>query len=100
MFELAVLYALCKRDPFEFRRLHILCSHLYASPKPSVVVAGSLDIEGLGKVDMEELFSLPRDYWREEIRETRQFLDQQVGIDLPDVIDREVQAQHDRISKM
>ena len=49
---------------------------------------------------MEELFSLPRSYWTEEIRETRQFLDEQVGIDLPSAVHREVLAQFDRISQM
>ena len=49
---------------------------------------------------MGELFSLPKAYWSEDIRETRQFLDEQVGIDLPQVIDQEVHAQHDRISRM
>ena len=63
-------------------------------------ITGTLDIDGLGKIDMDELFSLPKDYWTEDIREARQFFDEQVGIDLPEVIDREVQAQHDRISQM
>ena len=62
--------------------------------------AGALNTEGLGEVDMEELFSLPRSYWTEEIRETRQFLDEQVGIDLPSAVHRVVLAQFDRISQM
>lgn len=65
------------------------------------LTAGSINIEGLeGKVDMEGLFDLPKAYWAEDIRETCQFLDEQVGEDLPEVILQELQKQKDRIAAM
>ena len=64
------------------------------------LVVGSINTEGLDKVDMEGLFNLPKNYWVEDIRETRQFLDDQVGQDLPSVIQNELQQQQDRILAM
>ena len=49
---------------------------------------------------MDEIFSLPKDYWVEDIRETKQFLNEQVGCDLPKVIQEELDAQEKRIHNM
>ncbi len=35
-------------------------------------------MEGLGPVDLDALFSLPKDYWVEDAKEARKFLDDQV----------------------
>ncbi len=35
-------------------------------------------MEGLGPVDMDALFTLPKDYWVEDAKEARKFLDDQV----------------------
>lgn len=64
-------------------------------PKP-----GSLDVSGLGKVDMKELLSLSKEYCIEDIRETRQFLEEQVGCDLPQVIADQLDQQQERIQNM
>jgi phosphoenolpyruvate carboxykinase (GTP) len=70
-----------------------------SSPIGLLPSPGSINTEGLGKVNWDELFSLPRDYWVEDVRETRQFLNDQVGSDLPqqitqqlDVIEQNVHA--------
>ena len=61
---------------------------------------GSIDTSGLGDVDMEELFSVPRDYWLDDMDETASFLEKQVGGDLPQVVRDEVTNQRQRIQDM
>ena len=61
---------------------------------------GSIDTSGLGDVDMEELFSVPRDYWLDDMDETASFLEKQVGCDLPQVVRDEVTNQRQRIQDM
>nr|QHC34071.1 phosphoenolpyruvate carboxykinase-like [Platynereis dumerilii] len=70
------------------------------SPIGLLPTPGSINTDGLDKLDMEGLFDLPKDYWVEDIRETRQFLDDQVGEDLPTTIQKELQQQQERISAM
>jgi len=50
----------------------------------------SIDTDGIANVNWDELFSIPKDYWCEDVRETRQFLHEQVGSDLPAEIEREL----------
>ena len=57
---------------------------------------GSINTAGLGcKVDWDQLMSVPRDYWMEDVEETRKFLEEQVGSDLP----RELASQMDDLEK-
>lgn len=63
-------------------------------------ILGTVNIDGLGSLDMEGLFHLPKHYWNEDIKEAFKFLEEQVGCDVPETIMKEVQAQQDRISKM
>jgi phosphoenolpyruvate carboxykinase (GTP) len=71
------------------------------TPVGLVPVKGSINMEGLGaKVNWEELFSLPAEYWREEVAETRKFLEEQVGCDLPSALERELNEQEARIMAM
>ena len=60
---------------------------------------GSIPLQGLGPIDWEEMFSLPKDYWMEDIKESKQFLHDQCGCDLPDVIEQQLNAQQERISE-
>jgi phosphoenolpyruvate carboxykinase (GTP) len=62
-------------------------------------VEGSLNLKGLD-VSWEENFSLPKRYWEEDIQETKQFLENQVGCDLPETIAEEVRNQEERIGCM
>jgi len=62
---------------------------------------GSIDITGIeDQVHWDELFSLPKDYWVEDSAETRKFLEVEVGLDLPPVIEQELVAQEERIKNM
>jgi phosphoenolpyruvate carboxykinase (GTP) len=61
---------------------------------------GSLHLEGLDKVDWDELFSIPKDYWVEDAKEVRHFMEEQVGPDLPKEIRAEMDAQEKRINAM
>jgi phosphoenolpyruvate carboxykinase (GTP) len=58
---------------------------------------GSINMEGLGDINEDELFSVPKDYFLDDIQETRKYLDEQVGIDLPTVIKKELADQEERI---
>lgn len=60
----------------------------------------SINIEGLGPVDMDEIFSLPTDYWNEDVEEIKTFLANQVGCDLPEVLRSELAKQEERIRQM
>ena len=63
---------------------------------------GTIDLTGLEEegIDWGELFSVPKDYWIEDVRETRQFLDDQVGIDLPETIRQKLDEEETRIAAM
>lgn len=62
---------------------------------------GGLDLSGLNKtVSWDKLFSLPKDYWTEDVEETKRFLDQQVGIDLPSPIVRQLDKLEERVRSM
>ncbi len=61
---------------------------------------GSIDLSGLDNVEWEKMFSLPKEYWTEDIREAKQFLDDQVGCDLPEVIKQQLEQQEERINNL
>ena len=52
------------------------------------------------KVKWDELFSLPKHYWIDDTRESRRFLEDQVGIDVPKPVWRELDEQEKRINEM
>lgn len=72
-----------------------------AEPSPVGLLPkkGSLDVSGLS-VDWDELFSLPADYWHEDILETMGFLEDQVGEDLPKAVRAQLEKQRTRIAVM
>jgi len=71
------------------------------TPVGFIPAKGSINLSGIGaKVDWEELFSLPKDYWCEDMAETRQFLDEQVGCDLPAALARQLDEQQARVVSM
>ncbi|GAB0097848.1 phosphoenolpyruvate carboxykinase [Sergentomyia squamirostris] len=66
-----------------------------------VPATGALNIDGLGqKVNLKELFSLPKDFWEEEVQAIATYFDNQVGADLPEQISRELEALKQRINNM
>uniref|UniRef100_A0A1I7WNM7 phosphoenolpyruvate carboxykinase (GTP) n=1 Tax=Heterorhabditis bacteriophora TaxID=37862 RepID=A0A1I7WNM7_HETBA len=59
---------------------------------------GSINLEGLGDVNWDELMSVPADYWKEDAKEIRKFLEEQVGPDLPAEIREEMGRQEAHMS--
>jgi len=70
------------------------------SPIGLLPIEGSINTEGLDNIKWKELFGLPKTYWMEDIAETKKFLDEQVGSDLPEGIVRQLREQEARIAAM
>ncbi|XP_064416445.1 phosphoenolpyruvate carboxykinase, cytosolic [GTP] isoform X1 [Latimeria chalumnae] len=70
------------------------------TPIGYVPASGALNLQGLGKVDMEELFSLPKEFWEQEVKDIRKYLMEQVNIDLPKEMSAELEALEKRVKKM
>jgi len=71
------------------------------SPIGILPTKGSIDLSGIEQaVDWDELFSLPKDYWVEDIKETRQFLEVELGSDMPARLEAELVEQEKRIQAM
>jgi len=62
----------------------------------------SINMEGIEdmNVDMHELFSLPKEFWSEEVRAVEKYLDEQVGDDLPNEIREELKKLDKRVEKL
>lgn len=55
---------------------------------------GALRLENINTdIDLEELFSIPKDFWLKELEDIQIFFDSQVGTDLP----TDIQSELDRI---
>lgn len=39
---------------------------------------GSINLDGLDDIKWDELMSLPKDYWHEDVKEVRKFIEEQV----------------------
>jgi len=64
-------------------------------------VPKTLNLEGLSEMpDMEQLFSLDKSFWNEEIKAFRKYLDEQVGHFVPERIYSQIQDLQDRVDKM
>uniref|UniRef100_K7GC31 phosphoenolpyruvate carboxykinase (GTP) n=1 Tax=Pelodiscus sinensis TaxID=13735 RepID=K7GC31_PELSI len=61
---------------------------------------GALNLQGLAKVDFQELFSLPKAFWEQEALEVRKYLTEQVNADLPREVMRELEGLESRVKKM
>ncbi|XP_067052050.1 phosphoenolpyruvate carboxykinase, cytosolic [GTP]-like [Acropora muricata] len=68
-----------------------------SSPIGFIPKSGTINTEGLGELDMEQLFSIPKDYWLEECKSVRQYYDEQLGEDLPQAIRDELDALETRL---
>uniref|UniRef100_A0A915DQV9 Phosphoenolpyruvate carboxykinase C-terminal P-loop domain-containing protein n=1 Tax=Ditylenchus dipsaci TaxID=166011 RepID=A0A915DQV9_9BILA len=60
----------------------------------------SMNMEGLGEIDWDQLMSLPPTYWHEDSKEVRKFIEEQVGQDLPQTIRQEMDMQEKRIEAL
>ncbi|CAB05600.1 Phosphoenolpyruvate carboxykinase [GTP] [Caenorhabditis elegans] len=70
------------------------------TPIGTVPAKGSINLEGLGEVNWDELMSVPADYWKQDAQEIRKFLDEQVGEDLPEPVRAEMDAQEKRVQTL
>ncbi|XP_029437872.1 phosphoenolpyruvate carboxykinase [GTP], mitochondrial [Rhinatrema bivittatum] len=70
------------------------------TPIGYVPAEGALNLEGLGRVDLQELFSLPKEFWEQEVKEVRAYLTEQVNDDLPKDVSQELEALERRVKKM
>ncbi|XP_047718035.1 phosphoenolpyruvate carboxykinase [GTP], mitochondrial isoform X2 [Prionailurus viverrinus] len=61
---------------------------------------GALDLSGLGAIDTTQLFSLPKDFWEQEVRDIRSYLTEQVNQDLPKEVLAELEALEGRVRRM
>ena len=61
-----------------------------------VPASNALRLDGMNcKVDMEELFSTPKSFWVEEVKELRNYFETQVGKSIP----KEILNQLDQLEK-
>ena len=70
------------------------------SPIGFIPKSGTINTGGLGDINMEELFSIPKDYWLEECQSVRQYYDEQLGEDLPQAILDELNALESRLNAL
>lgn len=61
---------------------------------------GALDLSGLRAIDTSQLFSIPKDFWEQEVRDIRGYLTEQVNQDLPKEVLAELEALEERVQKM
>uniref|UniRef100_A0A7R9PKW7 Phosphoenolpyruvate carboxykinase [GTP] n=1 Tax=Timema genevievae TaxID=629358 RepID=A0A7R9PKW7_TIMGE len=63
--------------------------------------ADSLRLEGISKLpDLNELFSLPKDFWLQEVEDIARYFDEQVGEDLPNEIADQLKSLKQRVNNM
>ena len=69
------------------------------SPIGHVPVEGSLCLDGLKEeVDLEAIFSTPKQFWMEEVEELKTYFSQQVGKSLPEEIMHQLKQLETRFS--
>jgi len=61
------------------------------SPVGFVPEECDMNMDGLGKVDWDTLFSVPKDFWMEEVEELKKYFSDQVGHSLPEEIAKQLQ---------
>ncbi len=72
-----------------------------SSPIGFIPKQGSLNTDGLkDSVDWNELFSLPKQFWQEEVTDLENYFSEQFGNDLPNTIAEELQNLKQRVYNM
>ncbi|XP_071549452.1 phosphoenolpyruvate carboxykinase, cytosolic [GTP]-like isoform X2 [Panulirus ornatus] len=66
-------------------------------PKASSINMAGLEDEN---IDMDELFSLPKEFWEEEVRHIAEYFDEQVGDDLPNEVRDQLKRLEKRVEKL
>jgi len=70
------------------------------SPVGFVPASGALRLDGLKKVDTEQLFSIPKAFWEDEVKELRHYFETQVGDSLPQEIRTQLEQLKERIERI
>lgn len=70
------------------------------SPIGKLPIKSTLNVNGLPKVDLNEMFSIPKDFWVEEVQAIEKYFDEQVNIDLPAEISNELNQLKSRIEQL
>ena len=73
-----------------------------AQPSPIGLVpkSGSIDISGLGSVDMEALFRMPKVELEAEVEDLERYFDEQLPGQLPRTVALQLQALRERVARM
>ncbi|XP_045583740.1 LOW QUALITY PROTEIN: phosphoenolpyruvate carboxykinase, cytosolic [GTP] [Procambarus clarkii] len=62
--------------------------------------ASSMNLSGLEEdVDMDELFSIPKEFWEQEVRDVSKYFCEQVGDDLPNEVREQLKQLEKRLEK-
>jgi len=64
-------------------------------PKPD-----SLNLDGLQDIKYDELFKLDKQFWLDEVTQTRKYFKEQVGKDLPNEITKQLDQLEERIKNL
>ncbi|XP_048464273.1 phosphoenolpyruvate carboxykinase, cytosolic [GTP] [Rhincodon typus] len=89
----------CRVLEWMFRRIEGKdCAKL--SPLGYIPADGALNLNGLSYVNMDEIFSVEKEFWEEEIKEIRKYFDDQVNIDLPCDVANQLLQLEERISQL
>ena len=61
----------------------------------------TINVDGLQEsINMGELFSLPKDFWQQEVKDIEKYFKEQVGNDLPDQVGAELKGLEQRVNDM
>uniref|UniRef100_A0A3P9IBV6 Phosphoenolpyruvate carboxykinase, cytosolic [GTP] n=1 Tax=Oryzias latipes TaxID=8090 RepID=A0A3P9IBV6_ORYLA len=76
-----------------------------AGAMPSAVgflpCGGSLNLQGLKqKVDLDELFSLDKEFWQKEVEDVKKYFNNQVNDDLPNEMAQQLELLQQRVKQM
>jgi len=68
----------------------------------NVPIISDFNLKGLdkSKISMEELFSIPLDFWEKEVNELNKYFNEQVGAHLPNQIKNELNKLKDKINDL
>lgn len=62
---------------------------------------GALNLDGMkDKVDVKEIFSLPKEFWSQEVKDIRTYFESQVGADLPASIYQQLDELSSRVDNL
>ncbi|XP_039591762.1 phosphoenolpyruvate carboxykinase, cytosolic [GTP] [Polypterus senegalus] len=61
---------------------------------------GTLNLKGMKDINLKELFSIPKDFWEQEVHDTRKYFEEQVGDDLPYEIEEQLQHLEQRVQHL